>query len=326
VSTGPGGFFLYCDAPRGQTVRIRPAVPGARAEDDDSFVALSTVERRDLAIGLSTEQRPSGIFGVVRDSETGRPVEAVEVSIQDTPHRVITNSNGFYAIPEVEPGIHVLDIAHLGYADREIVVRVDAAGAYQVDVTLEVDAIPIEGITVTVLPPRLFGDMVDLHRRMEMGFGDFIVRQELEQRGGTLASILQGRSGVTVVTGPSRAGEKFIVLRRAIDLVQRSPNSDDNVTGNNPPADLQFCFPAVWVDGARWSRPRSGGVGHDPVDFTQFVTMDIEAVEVYRGAGSVPGEFGGGDAACGAVVIWSRRGGRTVRGDMGNRGNGNSDR
>lgn len=324
VSTGPGGFYLYCDAPRGQTVRIRPAVPGARSEDDDSFVALGRVERRDLAIGLSTEQRPSGIFGVIRDAETSRPIEAVEISVQETSLRVVTNSNGFYAIPDVKPGIYVLDVAHIGYSDREIVVRVDGGGAYQVDLTLEVDAIPLEGITVSVLPARLFGDMVDLHRRMEMGFGDFIVRQELEQRGGTLATILQGKSGVTVVTGPSRAGEKFIVLRRAIDLVQRPPDptSADNVSGDIPPADLQFCFPAVWVDGARWSRPRSGGVGHDPIDFTQFVTMDIEAVEIYRGAGSVPGEFGGGDAACGAIVIWTRRGGRTIRGDMGRSGIG----
>lgn len=60
------------------------------------------------------------------------------------------------------------------------------------------------------------------------------------------------------------------------------------------------------------------------MDFTQFVAMDIEAVEIYRGAGSVPGEFGGGDAACGAVVIWTRRGGRTIRGEMGGRpGTGN---
>lgn len=321
VASGAGGFYVYCDAPRGQTVRIRPALPGARVEDDLTFVALSPVERQDLLVGLSTEQGESGLFGVVRDAQSGQAIEAAEIRIQDTPHRALTNSNGFYALPGVEPGLYVVEVGHLAYANREVVVRVDGGQAYEVDVSLEVDAIPLEGITVTVLPSRLFGDMVDLQRRMELGFGDFVMRREMEHRGGTLASILQGRSGVRVVNGPGRAGERFIVLRDAMDLTvppdDPGAGADPRAATRGEGATLRFCFPAVWVDGQQWSRPRSGGVGHDPVDFTQFVTMDIEAVEVYRGAGSVPGEFGGGDAACGAVVIWTRRGGRTIRGDVG---------
>jgi hypothetical protein len=328
VASGAGGFYVYCDAPRGQTVRIRPALPGARVGDDLAFVAMGAVEQQDVVVRLSTEQAESAVFGVIREAQTGRPIEAAEVRLREGDRPVLTNSNGFYAIPGVEPGLHVLEVTHLAYAEREIVVRVDGGQAYQVDLTLEVDAIPLEGITVTVVPSRLFGDMVDLQRRMELGFGEFVMRSELETRGGTLATVLQGRAGIRVVSGPGRAGERFIVLRGAIDLVQRDPGGETPLQttpgGLAEGLGFQLCFPAVWVDGRRWSRPRSGGVGHDPVDFTQFVAMDIEAVEVYRGAGSVPGEFGGGDAACGAVVIWTRRGGRTIRGDMG-RGRGSGD-
>lgn len=318
IASGAGGYYVYCDAPRGQTVRIRPALPGARAEDDVTFVALSPVEWRDVSVGLSTEQGASGIFGVIRDAHSGAAIEAAEIVLQDGGGRALTNSNGFYAIPGVEPGLHVVTVSHLAYRTREVVVRVDGGQAYEVGMTLEVDAIPLEGITVTVVPSRLFGDMVDLQRRMELGFGEFVVRRELEERGGTLATILQGRAGARIISGPGRAGERFLVLRDAMDLVQEEQTVVDIRTGEAAPIEVRFCFPAVWVDGRRWSRPRVGGVGHDPVDFTQFVSMDIEAVEVYRGAGSVPGEFGGGDAACGAVIIWTRRGGRTIRGDMGN--------
>jgi hypothetical protein len=298
-------------------VRIRPDLPSARAEDDVSFVALASVEEQNINVTLSTEQEESGVFGVIRDAATGEAIEAAEVALRDSGRRVLTNSNGFYAMAGVEPGLHVVTVSHLAYRTREVVVRVDGGQAYEVAVTLEVDAIPLEGITVTVVPTRLFGDMVDLQRRMELGFGEYVLRSELEDRGGTLASILQGRAGVRVVSGPGRAGERFLVLRGAQDLVQAGSATTETLDSGIAPAQVQFCFPAVWVDGHRWSQPRVGGVGHDPVDFTQFVTMDIEAVEVYRGSASVPGEFGGGDAACGAVVIWSRRGGRTVRGDSG---------
>jgi outer membrane cobalamin receptor len=62
-------------------------------------------------------------------------------------------------------------------------------------------------------------------------------------------------------------------------------------------------------------------VGHNPVDLTAFPVSDIEAVEIYRGA-TVPGEFGGGDAACGALVVWTRRGGAIVRGTASGGGEG----
>lgn len=319
VSSGAGGYYVYCDAPRGQTVRIRPALPGARVQDDLTFVALSPVERQDIPVRLSTEQRSGGLFGLIRDARTGQGIEAVEVRVRDTDYRTLTNSNGFFAIADVMPGLYAMTISHLAYEDREVVVRMDGGQAYQVNVELEVDAIPIEGITVTVVPRRLFGDMVDLQRRMELGFGDFMIRDELDSRSGTLATALQGRLGVKLVTGSSRPGERFVVLRQARDInFVPGPGGDQEALELQEGGVLSFdyCFPSVWVDGRRFSQPRAGGIGHTPVDFTQFMSIDIEAVEVYRGAGSVPGEFGGGDAACGAVVIWSRRGGRTIRGEM----------
>ncbi|MEQ9569082.1 MAG: carboxypeptidase-like regulatory domain-containing protein, partial [Longimicrobiales bacterium] len=253
------------------------------------------------------------------DASSGDPLEAAEVRIQDTDVAVLTNRNGFYAFNELPQGLYVLEVATLGYRPREVVVRLAGSGAYKVDVDLSVEAIALEGITVTAGPRRLFGDMVDMQRRMELGFGDFVMKEELERRGGSLATALQGRAGVRVVTGAGSFRERYIVLRSGRDLP--GDGFTGQTGGGENQAQLQalgqaesFCYPAVYVDGSRWSRPKSGGVGHDPVDFSEFYTMDLEAVEIYKGAGSVPGEFGGGDAACGAVVIWTRRGGVTVRG------------
>jgi hypothetical protein len=33
---------------------------------------------------------------------------------------------------------------------------------------------------------------------------------------------------------------------------------------------------------------------------------DIYGIEVYRGAGEVPGEYAGSTAACGVIVVWTK--------------------
>jgi hypothetical protein len=317
IFSGTGGEYLYCDLPPQTEVRVRADTPGADGRSDVRLLTgRQETIRRDITVALSTEQGPSGVFGMVRDASTGEPLEAAQVRIQDMPISALTNRNGFFALSDLPQGLYVLEVGTLGYQSREIVVRLAGSGAYKVDVDLSVEAIALEGITVTAVPRRLFGDMVDMQRRMELGFGDFVMKDELETRGGSLATALQGRSGVRVVTGAGNFRERYLVLRTGRDLPGGgvTVGAVDARLGGGANTAETFCYPAVYVDGARWSRPKSGGVGHDPVDFSQFYTMDLEAVEIYKGAGSVPGEFGGGDSACGAVVVWTRRGGVTVRG------------
>jgi hypothetical protein len=62
----------------------------------------------------------------------------------------------------------------------------------------------------------------------------------------------------------------------------------------------EVCNPVIWMDGVK--------IGNDPVMFRDITGPEIDAVEVYRGAAEVPGEFSGGDARCGVVVVWTRRG------------------
>jgi hypothetical protein len=317
VFSGTGGEYLYCDLPPQTEVRLRADTPGADGRSDVTLLTgRQETIRRDVTVALSTEQGPSGVFGMVRDAATGEPLEAAQVRIQDMAVSALTNRNGFFALSDLPQGLYVLEVGTLGYQPREIVVRLAGSGAYKVDVDLSVEAIALEGITVTAVPRRLFGDMVEMQRRMELGFGDFVMKEQLERRGGSLATALQGQSGVRVVAGAGNFRERYIVLRQGRDLPGGgvTVGAADLRQGGGTSTAETFCYPAVYVDGSSWSRPKAGGVGHDPVDFSQFYTMDIEALEIYKGAGSVPGEFGGGDAACGAIVIWSRRGGVTVRG------------
>jgi hypothetical protein len=64
---------------------------------------------------------------------------------------------------------------------------------------------------------------------------------------------------------------------------------------------LSPCPPALYVDGILIL----DGASH----IDEFVLpYEVEAVEVYKSAASVPARFGGSTAGCGVIVIWSRGG------------------
>lgn len=46
--------------------------------------------------------------------------------------------------------------------------------------------------------------------------------------------------------------------------------------------------------------------GAPPV-IDQFSAVELDAIEVYRGASETPIEFGGRGAGCGTVLLWTRR-------------------
>lgn len=327
IWTGTGGEFLYCDLPPMQAVSLRAVAPGIDGSEEFTFsTGPSGAVRKDLRVALSTEQSPGGVFGTVREYGTIRGIDQAQVRVKDTDVSVLTNRSGFFAIPDLPQGLYVLEVSALGYQPREIVVRLSGTNAFNVEVELAADAIAVEGITVTAVPRRVFGDMVSMHQRMALGGGTFVMKAELDRRGGNLSQILQGKAGVRIVPSPDRAGGYYAVLRGQQDLevtVGPEQQAGGNLFNTQINVARVNCYPAIWVDGQPASTPKVGGVGHNPVDLTRFLSYDIEAVEVYKGAASVPGEFGAGTAACGAIVIWSRRGGVTLRGEArGDRGGG----
>ena len=54
---------------------------------------------------------------------------------------------------------------------------------------------------------------------------------------------------------------------------------------------------AVYLDNAP--------VGTSALD-SLVLPIEVAGVEVYRGAASLPGEFGGSDSRCGVVVVWTK--------------------
>jgi len=265
--------------------------------------ALALTTLLAASVAAHTPERAANLLGHVLDEMTGRPIVGASVELESMSTNRLTSALGSFAFTDVPLGVHFLRIEAVGYAERRLQVRLSSDESYETEIHLSQQAIELEGLDVTVIPRKTFNEMRDLDLRLERGTGQFLLRTEMQQRGGNLINLLQGLRGVRVQGGGGTTSGRSVQLRRAAHITSTAP-------GVNAVAG---CFPAIFVDGRRFSRRAS--LGDEATDLTEFQGSDLEAVEVYSGS-SVPAIFGGGDAACGAILIWMRRG--PARRDPGN--------
>ena len=250
-------------------------------------------------------ERAANLLGYVRDASTGRAVAGASVTLETTSTQSVTNELGFFTFTDVSLGVHHLVVEALGFEERRLQVRLAEDTSYETEILLGPQPVELEGLSVDVIPRRTFNELRDLDIRLSRGFGQFVLREELDQRGGNLINAIQGMAGVRVQGGGGTISNRTVILRRAKHIT--SPSAGVFA--------VEACYPAIFVDGRRFSRRAS--LGDQPTDLTEFLSSDMDAVEVYSGT-SVPAIFGGGDAACGAILIWMRRGPVRTRGGRGN--------
>jgi len=118
---------------------------------------LSRVARKTLllcllgmfAVPASLAGPETGIVrGFVSDSSTTEPVPFANVTIKGTRIGGTTTLRGYYLLPAVPEGKHVLVISCIGYRSREIPVDVRVGEITQADVSLVPGAIELEELVV----------------------------------------------------------------------------------------------------------------------------------------------------------------------------------
>lgn len=276
------GTWVLCDLPHGAVVSVWAEALGKRSARLTAEIREGGIARRSLTVSLPAAEAALGdgdLVGRVYDRSTGRPVEGAVVRLGADGPQVLTNRSGHFRMEDVPAGTHGLEVEHLGYAPPRDSVRVLPDRALQVEVPLSPEAIELAPLEVTVRSLEWSARMAGVLERMEGVAGEFILRPEIERRGSPpLTSLLDGRAGIQLKRTP--AGH-IPVFRRAW-----RPSGED-------------CPPALYVDG-RPVRP------FPPRLDLLVTTMDIEAIEIYRGPATVPGEFGGSDSGCGVLAIWTR--------------------
>jgi len=169
-------------------------------------------------------------------------------------------------------------------------VKTDSAGVFVAqNVTPGFIAIPESGVVQGVFPLDFNGFMLpavvvearavalmprytDFERRRQRKMGAYLRWDEIKKQGaGSIGDALRTVRGVHMECDQ----QKFECYAH----MARTPQ----------------CEPTWYVDGVEVHSFHE----NTPIN-------DVYGIEVYRGAGEVPGEFAGSNAACGVIVVWTK--------------------
>lgn len=238
------------------------------------------------------------IDGIVIDDSTGQPIAGARVRVYDGWagwRRRHTDSIGNFSLTVRRLGAHRLQVHSPGYPDAEGQV-VTAAFPYQnVEVRMRKGAPLTSPVTILTrsqqLPsPRLQG----FHDRLRNRSGAYVTREEVAAvRPGYISDMIARTPGVLVRRGGQAGEDRFLFARR--------------IAGGGRTGVVE-CPLRVLVDAELVNaRSASGELEPATVDYTVDQTM-VDGIEIYVDPATIPAQFRGEGAQCGAVVIWTRNG------------------
>jgi hypothetical protein len=155
------------------------------------------------------------------------------------------------------------------------------------------DPIEVEPIEVVVERREVALEDVGFYERREEGFGEFIDLETIQRRGPTeMTDLFTSLPGAQMTfPDPNNPLERAIVFRGGrMGRGLRTGGAD-------------HCYPSVVMDGTVVHR---GGESPAYIDYL-IDPRDVAGIEAFPSSMGVPVQYGGLDAACGVLVIWTRK-------------------
>ncbi len=212
------------------------------------------------------------LVGRVVDSETGQPVQNAAVTIRGLQTEFRTDSLGQFAVANLTDQDVVLTIKRLGYAPGEFRVRVPSTGMAEKVFGIDFTGQQLAAVEVAARAEALTARYTDFERRRTRGMGAFFRWEELNKKAfSSIGDALRTVRGVRMQCN-QQTFECFAVM-------VRSPQ----------------CQPVWIID------------GQEAQAFNENTPIqDVYGIEIYRGAGEIPGEYSGSNAACGVILVWTK--------------------
>jgi hypothetical protein len=210
--------------------------------------------------------------GRVVDSEMGAPLAGAIVQIGKDGPKLTTDSAGRFVTQNVTPGMTAIEIKLIGYEPGTFDVRMPDTGVVQGVFPLDFNGFNLPAVVVEARAEALMPRYTDFEHRRHLRMGAYLRWDELHKQAfNSIGEALRTVRGVRMQCDQQRF-ECFAYMAR-------TPQ----------------CQPTWYVDGIEV---------HSFHENTPI--SDVYGIEVYRGPGEVPAEFGGSNAGCGVIVVWTK--------------------
>jgi CarboxypepD_reg-like domain len=234
-----------------------------------NVIRLSVLALVIAWLPLSAQGR---VRGRVLDSELGTPVGGATVRVGRKGPIVKTDSSGYFLAQNVTPGMTGIEVKVIGYEPGEFNVQVADTGTLQAVFPINFNGVDLPAVVVEARAEVLSPRYADFERRRHVSMGTFLRWDELHKNAYTsIGDALRTVRGVRMQCD-QQTFECFAYMAR-------TPQ----------------CQPTWYVDGMEV---------HSFHENTPI--SDVYGIEIYRGPGEVPAEFGGSNAACGVIVVWTK--------------------
>ena len=204
----------------------------------------------------------------------GKPLEGAQVYLVGTAVGARADSRGIFRLTGLPAGTQTVEVRLISYSPKRYTVDLSPHRESKLAAVMDAKAQVLGEITVQGKPTSSVPGFDD---RAKRGLGTFLNRADIENRQSILTTdLFRTIPGLTV----GFDGSNYVVQS------SRSLGSG--------------CQVAWYLDGSPFDNSAN--------DLDQMLRPDdIEAIEVYKSASEVPVQFQGHDAACGTILVWTKR-------------------
>jgi hypothetical protein len=220
----------------------------------------------------------------VRDAK-GRPVSDAQVVVGGVRKAGRSDAGGEAFIDGVPAGNRLIELRRPGYAMSRVSADFAGSDTVRKTVTLEEQAVEIEGVTATSWGRSMRLRRNGFYDRQRTGMGAYMTSDRIE------------------LLHPLRTADIFRYMR---GFMVRQTSAGPVVVGlRGKGLGTGYCVPTVYLDGM--ALPSSNNRDqHDALDMMR--PDDILAVEAYAGPATIPAEYNPLGSACGVLLVWTRGG------------------
>jgi hypothetical protein len=170
--------------------------------------------------------------GYVRDSGTGETLIGATVLIKGTTTGTVTNQNGFYEIPSIKEGEHIVVASYVGYLSKEVTLNIGEKDDVTMDFELVSSSYDLQEVVVTV---QARGQLSAINQQLNSNaITNNVAAERLQEVPDATAAESLGRLPGVVVQSDNGEGDKVIIrgMEPRFNLITvngvRSPSADEN--------------------------------------------------------------------------------------------------